>query len=590
MKAGKIVRINGTLVIAEDVPDAKIGDVVYLGEMKLIGEIARIFGNRVAIQCYEDTSGLKPGDIAINTGEPLVAELAPGLLGEIFDGLQFSETKLWKLTGPFIKRGVRVDRVDRKKKWYFEPKVKPGDKVESGDIIGVVQETSAIEHRILVPYGMRGTIKEIYEGNFTVIDTIGVLELKEGGEKELKMLQVWPVRIPRPVKARLPLTIPLITGSRVIDTFFPIAKGGSGAIPGGFGTGKTVTLHQLAKWSDADVVVYIGCGERGNEMADVITHFPQLLDPRTGKRLSERSIFIANVSNLPVFAREASIYMGVTLAEYYRDQGYHVALMADSTSRWAEALRDISGRLEEIPAERGYPAYLAERIAEFYERAGYVVTLGKDYRTGSLTIMGAVSPPGGDFSEPVTSITLRFVGCLWALDKELASRRHFPAINWLISFSRYAPALEDYWKKYDPEWSDMRNKALKIMEEASKIEEIARIVGEKALPEHQRLILLIAEIIREGFLYQDAFHEVDTYCPPERQIKMLKTILKFNDLVEPLVSKGVPVDRIRKLQTVFLLKRMRIMKEMEKIDEIAEKMVEEVNELAKEYEVIVGGG
>ena len=406
MAEGNIVRINGSLVIAENVPNAKIGDITHLGEMKLIGEIVRIFGNKVAIQCYEDTSGLRPGDVVINTEKPLVAELGPGLLGGIFDGLEISELKLWELTGPFIKKGVKITPLDRDKKWEFTPTVKKGDKVVGGDIIGTVPETSAITHRIMVPLDLEGTIEEIYEGKFTITEPVAILRTPSGEKKELTMMQTWPVRRPRPVKARLPLVEPLITGQRVIDTFFPIAKGGTGAIPGGFGTGKTVTLHQLAKWSDADIIVYIGCGERGNEMADVITHFPSLKDPRTGKRLDERSIFIANVSNLPVFAREASIYMGVTIAEYYRDQGYHVALMADSTSRWAEALRDISGRLEEIPVERGYPAYLAERIAEFYERAGLVLTLGSKPRKGSLTIMGAVSPPGADFSEPVTSLSL----------------------------------------------------------------------------------------------------------------------------------------------------------------------------------------
>jgi len=1112
MKEGSIVRINGSLIIAEKVPNAKIGDITHLGEMKLIGEIVRIFGDKVAIQCYEDTSGLRPGDVVINTEKPLVAELGPGLLGGIFDGLEISELKLWDMTGAFIKRGVKITPLDRDKKWDFTPTVKKGDKVVGGDIIGTVPETSAITHRIMVPLDLEGTIEEVYEGKFTITEPVAILRTPSGEKKELTMMQTWPVRKPRPVKARLPLVEPLITGQRVIDTFFPIAKGGTGAIPGGFGTGKcvlpgtpvllasgelvpiehfyrmakniikdgeeeigelenirvisfdgtkmvfkkathiykgktdkivairtkggrnikvtpthklivfnpegyleekpaiylkegdyiavprriptineetyleinvydllpearirdkellkdvielidalakkyhgkkkiaklldvsydqlisyytgknyptvrfierlynlarqpkppisrisitrskkeirvpetfnedfaeflglllsdgmitkkelrffnnnnllldrfielskqlfdikpkamifktvrgltirstilvrllqkldvplkrkyrnvivpkivlkspknviaafirgyylgdgsfdksaieissashklveglayllsilgilytisrrksqnddyqyriiisgkkeiskfakivlqnspnldkvltvyeylkskaggritrdivpissdalkeivkgfsrrylenrgiwiqnyvkknekltstsllklaettkdehllnlvqafewiyldpikeikiiekeyevyditvedthnfvggeipiilhnTVTLHQLAKWSDADIIVYIGCGERGNEMADVITHFPSLKDPRTGKRLDERSIFIANVSNLPVFAREASIYMGVTIAEYYRDQGYHVALMADSTSRWAEALRDISGRLEEIPVERGYPAYLAERIAEFYERAGLVLTLGSKPRKGSLTIMGAVSPPGADFSEPVTSITIRFVGTLWALDKELAFRRHFPAINWLLSFSKYIDILSAFWQKHEPKWTLLRKRAMGILEEASKIEETARVIGEKALPDDQRLVLLISEILREGFLFQNAFHDVDTYCDPRKQAAMLRAIIEFYDMIKPLVDKGVPIEKIRELRTIVNLKRMREHPELDWIDRIMNEARIEILALAREYEISI---
>ncbi len=585
MTRGKIVRINGPLVIAENVPNAKIGDIVYLGEERLISEIVRIFGNRIACQCYEDTSGLRPGDPVINTGEPLSAELAPGLIGQIFDGLQFSEIKLWDTYGPFMQRGAKIERLDKKKRWEFIPTVKSGEEVSEGDIIGTVQETSAVSHRILVPVGIKkAKIVEIYEGSFTITEPIALIEMTDGTKKELTMLQRWPVRFKRPYKARLPSTEPLITGQRVIDTFFPVAKGGTAAIPGGFGTGKTVTLQQLAKWSDADIIIYIGCGERGNEMADVITHFPEIRDPRTGKRLIERSIFIANVSNLPVYAREASIYLGVTIGEYFRDQGYSVALMADSTSRWAEALRDISGRLEEIPAERGFPAYLAERIAEFYERAGRVITLGRDNRIGALTIMGAVSPPGGDFSEPVTSITLRFVGTLWALDKELAFRRHFPAINWLLSFSRYIDQLSGYWNKIDPDFIRFREEALSLLQEASKIEEIARIVGEKALPESQKLILLIAEIIREGYLIQNAFHPIDTYCPPEKQAKMLRIIMEFYRLAKKLVENNIPVERIRELPRV--VRNLKVMKEkgsLEEIEKIERHVKEALMKLADEY-------
>ena len=583
MKVGRVSRINGSLIIAENVPDAKMGDMVFLGEDRLIGEIVRIFGRDVAIQCFEDTTGLRPNDIVENTEMPLMAELGPGLIGEIFDGLEFSETKQWKIAGPFMKRGVRVDRVDRRKKWSFTPTVKKGDKVVPGDIIGTVPESEVITHKIMVPYELHGRIVEIYKGDFTVTDTIGVLETENGLRKELTMLQKWPIRVPRPFKRRISLREPLVTGQRVIDTFFPMAKGGSGAIPGGFGTGKTVTLHQLAKWSNADVIIYVGCGERGNEMADVITHFPTLKDPKTGKSLNERSIFIANVSNLPVFAREASIYMGTTIGEYYRDQGYHVALMADSTSRWAEALRDISGRLEEIPAERGYPAYLAERIAEFYERAGLIETLGGKSRIGSLTIIGAVSPPGGDFSEPVTSITMRYVSVLWALDKELAARRHFPAINWFISFSKYVDLLKEFWSKKEPEWHSMRSRVLSILEIGAKIKETAKIVGEKALPEDQRAILLISEILEQGYLYQDSLHEIDTYCEPEKQVKMLKTMLEFYDRIKPLINKGVPVDKIRELKIVVALKRMRERKGHEWIGKLRDEMIKEIEELERKY-------
>jgi len=526
-KIGEIKRINGSLIIAEGLKGVKIGDIAYVGDLKLIGEVVRISGREVALQCYEDTSGLRPGEHVISTGTPLVAELGPGLIGGIFDGLERSELELWKKAGPFIKKGYRVIPLNREKKWHFKPRVKPGDKVVEGDIVGVVRESKVVEHRVLVPVGINGVVENIEEGEFRVDEPVAEVRLPNGVKREIKLMQTWPVRIPRPYKERLPLAQPLFTGQRVIDTFFPIAKGGTAAIPGGFGTGKTITLHSIAKWSDADIVIYVGCGERGNEMADILTHFPELEDPRTGEKLIERAIFIANVSNLPVSAREASIYMGITIAEYYRDQGYDVGIIVDSTSRWAEALRDLSGRLEELPAEEGYPAYLAERIAEFYERAGRVVTLGSERRIGSVTIMGAVSPPGGDFSEPVTSTTMRFVGALWALDTELAFRRHFPAINWLRSFSRYVDVLREFWERYDPNWFRLREEALRLLEESSRLEEIARVIGEKALPDEQRLILLVSEILKEGFLVQSAFHEVDRYCPPEKQVRMLRAIMEF---------------------------------------------------------------
>ncbi len=583
-QTGVIRRINGSLVIAEGLRGARTGDAVYVGELKLIGEVVRISGKLVALQCYEDMSGVKPGEPVIGTGAPLVAELGPGLIGEIFDGLERSEVELWKLTGPFIRRGYRIAPLKRDKKWKFKPRVKPGDAVEEGDVIGVVQESSVIEHRILVPVGISGVIESIEEGLFGIDDPVALLRTPEGREIRLKMIQYWPVRMPRPYRERIPVDTPLFTGQRVIDTFFPIAKGGTAAIPGGFGSGKTITLQQIAKWSDADIVIYVGCGERGNEMADILTHFPELEDPRTRRKLIERAIFIANVSNLPVAAREASVYMGVTIAEYFRDQGYDVAVIIDSTSRWAEALRDLSGRLEEIPAEEGYPAYLAERIAGLYERAGRVVALGKDRRIGSVTIMGAVSPPGGDFSEPVTSTTIRFVGALWALDTELAYRRHFPAINWLRSFTKYVEVLEEFWKRLDPEWRKYRERALAILEEASRLEEIARVIGEKALPNEQRLILLTAELIREGFLVQNAYHRVDTYCPPEKQVKILKTIMSFHDLAEPLIKAGVPVERIRSLRRVLDLLRLKERERLEEIDEAFEKLKSDLEKLRAEYE------
>jgi len=583
-QVGVIRRINGSLIIAEGLKGARTGDAVYIGELKLIGEVVRISGEYAALQCYEDTSGVQPGEPVIGTGKPLVAELGPGLIGEIFDGLERSEVELWKLTGPFIQRGYRLAPLRRDKRWRFRPVVKPGEEVEEGDVIGVIQESSVIEHRVLVPIGVRGRIESIDEGSFSVEDQVAELKTPDGRRIQLNLIQYWPVRVPRPYRERLPIDTPLFTGQRVIDTFFPIAKGGTAAIPGGFGSGKTITLQQIAKWSDADIVIYVGCGERGNEMADILTHFPELEDPRTGKKLIERAIFIANVSNLPVAAREASVYMGVTIAEYFRDQGYDVAVIIDSTSRWAEALRDLSGRLEEIPAEEGYPAYLAERIAGLYERAGRVVALGRERRVGSVTIMGAVSPPGGDFSEPVTSTTLRFVGALWALDTELAYRRHFPAINWLRSFTKYTEVLEEFWRKLEPDWRRYRERALEILEEASRLEEIARVIGEKALPNEQRLILLTADIIKEGFLVQNAYHRVDTYCPPEKQVKILKAITGFYDLAAPLVKKGVPVDRIRNLRSVLELLRLKERERLEEVDEVFERLKRDLEDLRREYE------
>jgi len=581
---GTIERINGSLVVAKFEEEPKIGDLVEVGGLELMGEIVRLSGDTAYIQCYEITSGIRPGEPVLDTGRPLVAELGPGIMGTIIDGVERSETELWELTGPFVTRGTNIDPLNREKKWAFEAKVKVGDKVGGGDIIGTVQETASFEHRIMVPPNQSGTIKSIKSGEFTVEEVVGELETADG-DVPLRMMQTWPVRFGRPISTRLPLVQPLMTGQRVIDTFFPVAKGGAAAIPGGFGTGKTVTLQQISKWSDADVIILIGCGERGNEMADVVAHFPELEDPRSGRRLIERTVIVANVSNMPVSAREASIYMGVTLGEYYRDMGYDVAVMADSTSRWAEALRDISGRLEEIPAEAGFPAYLSDRIAQIYERAGRVVNLGSDRRIGSVTLLGAVSPPGGDFSEPVTTHTLRYIGTFWALDTELAYRRHFPAINWLRSFTRYMDVASRWWSEFDPGWEATRAQALRLLEEASEIEETARIIGEKALPDEQRLVLLLAEMLREGFLVQSAFHEVDTYCEAEKQTALLKAIIDFFNHVDPLVRQGVPIEKIREMGVVTELLRLKEREGTGPIKESYVMMDAQTKEIGEEYEV-----
>jgi V/A-type H+-transporting ATPase subunit A len=581
---GTIERINGSLVVAKFDEEPKIGDLVEVGDLKLMGEIVRLSGDTAYVQCFEITSGIRPGEPVLDTGRPLVAELGPGIMGTIIDGVERSETELWELTGPFVSRGTNIDPLNREKKWTFESKVKSGDKVGGGDILGTVQETASFEHRIMVPPNQSGTIKSINSGEFTVEDIIGELETASG-TVPLRMMQTWPVRFGRPISTRLPLIQPLMTGQRVVDTFFPVAKGGAAAIPGGFGTGKTVTLQQISKWSDADIIILIGCGERGNEMADVVAHFPELEDPRSGRRLIERTVIVANVSNMPVSAREASIYMGVTLGEYYRDMGYDVAVMADSTSRWAEALRDISGRLEEIPAEAGFPAYLSDRIAQIYERAGRVVNLGSDQRIGSLTLLGAVSPPGGDFSEPVTTHTLRYIGTFWALDTELAYRRHFPAINWLRSFTRYMDVASRWWSEFDPDWEATRAQALRLLEEASEIEETARIIGEKALPDEQRLVLLLAEMLREGFLVQSAFHEIDTYCEAEKQTALLKAIIDFFNNVDPLVRQGVPIEKIREMSVVTELLRLKEREGTEPIKETYALMDAQTKEISEEYEV-----
>ncbi|MFA4701816.1 ATP synthase subunit A [Pyrococcus kukulkanii] len=582
---GRIIRVTGPLVVADGMKGAKMYEVVRVGELGLIGEIIRLEGDKAVIQVYEETAGLRPGEPVVGTGSSLSVELGPGLLTSIYDGIQRPLEVLREKSGDFIARGITAPALPRDKKWHFTPKVKVGDKVVGGDIIGEVPETSIVVHKIMVPPGIEGEIVEIAdEGEYTIEEVIAKVKTPSGEIKELKMYQRWPVRVKRPYKEKLPPEIPLITGQRVIDTFFPQAKGGTAAIPGPFGSGKTVTQHQLAKWSDAQVVIYIGCGERGNEMTDVLEEFPKLTDPNTGKPLMERTVLIANTSNMPVAAREASIYTGITIAEYFRDMGYDVALMADSTSRWAEALREISGRLEEMPGEEGYPAYLASKLAEFYERAGRVVTLGSDYRVGSVSVIGAVSPPGGDFSEPVVQNTLRVVKVFWALDADLARRRHFPAINWLTSYSLYVDAIQGWWhKNVDPEWRKMRDKAMELLQKEAELQEIVRIVGPDALPERERAILLVARMLREDYLQQDAFDEVDTYCPPQKQVTMMRVLLNFYEKTMEAISRGVPLEEIAKLPVREEIGRMKFEPDVEKIKALIDKTNEQFEELFKKY-------
>lgn len=583
MAEGKIVRIAGPVVVAEGMKGSQMYEVVRVGEERLIGEIIELRDSKATIQVYEETAGIKPGEKVIGTGAPLSVELGPGLLKKIFDGIQRPLEVIKENTGIFVKRGVEAKALDRNKKWEFKPLVKVGDKVTGGDFIGEVQETELILHKIMVPPYIKGEVVEIAEeGRYTIEDVIA--KIKQGNEiKEIKMYHRWPVRRSRPILEKLDPDVPLITGQRVIDTFFPIAKGGTASIPGPFGAGKTVLGHQLAKWSDAQVFVYIGCGERGNEMTEVLEEFPELIDPWSGKPLMERTILIANTSNMPVAAREASIYTGITLAEYYRDMGYNVALMADSTSRWAEAMREISGRLEEMPGEEGYPAYLASRLAEFYERAGRIKTIGTVPREGSLTVVGAVSPPGGDFSEPVTQNTLRITKAFWGLDASLADRRHFPAINWLRSYSLYADKIKDWWtKEISGEWAELRVKAMALLQKEAELQEIVRLVGPDALPDRERVILEGARVIREDFLQQNAFHEVDSFCSPKKQFRMLKIMLYFYDKCVEAVQRGIPAKQIAELEVKDDIARLKYVEE-DKLDEvisnIESKISEQINEL-----------
>ena len=544
MSTGTIKKVAGPLVIAEGMRDANMFDVVRVSSQRLIGEIIEIHGDEASIQVYEETSGLGPGEPVESMGVPMSVELGPGLITSIYDGIQRPLDDIMKISGNNLKRGVEVASLKRDKKWEFVPAAKAGDEVEAGDVLGTVQETIVVQQKIMVPYGVKGTVKEIKAGTFTVEEVVAVIAT-EKGDKELTMMQRWPVRKGRPYQKKLPPVKPLVTGQRVIDTFFPIAKGGVAAVPGPFGSGKTVIQHQLAKWAEADIVVYVGCGERGNEMTDVLNEFPELKDPKTGQSLMERTVLIANTSDMPVAAREASIYTGITIAEYFRDMGYSVALMADSTSRWAEALREMSGRLEEMPGEEGYPAYLGSRLAQFYERAGHVVSLGKEGREGALSVIGAVSPPGGDISEPVSQATLRIVKVFWGLDSALAYKRHFPAINWLTSYSLYVDNMANWFnEEVAADWMEDRQKMMTILQEEAELNEIVQMVGMDALSPTDRLKMEAARSIREDFLHQNSFHEIDTYTPLRKQYLMMKLVLAFYEKSVDALNKGADMNAL----------------------------------------------
>lgn len=582
---GKIIKVSGPLIVAENMADSKLFDVVRVSDKKLIGEIIELRGDKASIQVYEETSGLGPGEEVVSTGAPLSVELGPGLIEGIFDGIQRPLDKVYQNYGDRICRGISVNNIDHEKKWNFNPTVKAGDKVVAGDVIGEVKETSIITHRIMVPYGVEGEIVSINSGVYNITETVAVVKT-ENGEKELTMLTKWPVRKGRPYKEKMSPNEPLVTGQRVIDTLFPIAKGGVAAVPGPFGSGKTVVQHQLAKWADADIIVYIGCGERGNEMTDVLNEFPALKDPKTGEPLMKRTVLIANTSDMPVAAREASIYTGITIAEYFRDMGYNVAIMADSTSRWAEALREMSGRLEEMPGEEGYPAYLSSRLAEFYERAGVVKVLGNEDKKGSITAIGAVSPQGGDLSEPVSQATLRIVKVFWGLSSALAYKRHFPAIDWLISYSLYADKLTDWYNEnISADFIRLRAFAMTVLQEESELDEIVRLVGADALSYKDRLTMEVAKSIREDFLHQNAFHEVDTYASLEKQYKMLKLLFDFYRLSNDALKKDAEYSDIVNLPVREKIGRAKYIPESEisQLDEID-------NEINEELKSLMSGG
>ena len=585
MKVGKIIKVSGPLVVAEGMDEANVYDVVQVSDNKLIGEIIEMRGDRASIQVYEETVGIGPGEPVYSTGEPLSVELGPGLLEAMFDGIQRPLKEFQEVAGDYLNKGVAVPSLNREKKWDFEPVVSAGEKVEAGDIIGTVQETSVISHKIMIPLGVEGTLKSIEKGSFTVTDTVAVVETANG-DVNIQLMQKWPVRRGRKYKQKLNPEAPLVTGQRVIDTFFPVTKGGTACVPGPFGSGKTVVQHQLAKWADAQIIVYVGCGERGNEMTDVLMEFPEIIDPNTGQSLMKRTVLIANTSNMPVAAREASIYTGITIAEYFRDMGYSVAIMADSTSRWAEALREMSGRLEEMPGDEGYPAYLGSRAADFYERSGKVICLGKDGREGALTVIGAVSPPGGDISEPVSQATLRIVKVFWGLDANLAYRRHFPAINWLNSYSLYQTKV-DSWMDVNvgPEFSQNRKRAMALLQEESSLQEIVRLVGRDTLSEKDQLKLEAAKSIREDYLQQNAFMESDTYTSLTKQDKMLQLVLKFYDEGQRGLESGAYLKEISEMPVREKIARAKYMPESD-----LDKMNDILNEIENEVDNLINKG
>ncbi len=573
---GYISKISGPLVIASGMTGASMSDVCKVGKAELVGEIIELKGDTASLQVYEETSGLATGEPVVSTGQPLSVELAPGLIEQFYDGIQRPLESIERAAkSPYILRGITVPAIDREKRWDFKPVVKAGDEVGEGDFLGTVKETVLVDHKIMVPVGLKGKVKEIKSGEFTVEETIAVITDEKGKDHEVAMLQKWPVRKARPVVKRLAPEIPLTTGQRVVDMFFPIARGGTACVPGPFGSGKTVIQHQLAKWANAEIVVYIGCGERGNEMTDVLREFPELIDPNSGQPLMKRTLLIANTSNMAVAAREASVYTGITIAEYFRDMGYSVALMADSTSRWAEALREMSGRLEEMPGEEGYPAYLGTRLASFYERAGRAICCGKDGREGAVSVIGAVSPPGGDLSEPVTQNTFRVTKVFWGLDSALAYQRHFPAVNWLTSYSLYAQTLGEYWDAiYDGEWSTCRTEAMGLLEDEDKLNEIVRLVGIDALSKEERMVLETSKSIREDFLHQNSFHEIDTFASMDKQFKMLRNILTFHHLAMQALKRGAQLSAVTELDVRDEIARMRytLETELDKLDRLEDEI------------------
>jgi len=582
---GKVRRIVGPVVEAGSVADVEMLELVFVGKERLVGEVVRIRGDSAWIQVYEDTTGLRPGAPIHGQGEPLSVELGPGLVGGIYDGVQRPLDALRARMGDFVSKGVHLAALDRDKTWMFTPVAKPQDQATGGMLIGTVRETDLIEHGIMVPPSLEGQLVEVAPaGEYCVQDTVARVKTSDG-EVEIKLYQKWPVRVGRPYAERLPQSVPLITGQRVLDTLFPVARGGVVVVPGGFGTGKTMIQHALAKWCDADLVVYIGCGERGNEMTEVLTDFPELIDPRTGKSLMERTVLIANTSNMPVAAREASIYTGITIGEYYRDMGYNVAVMADSTSRWAEALRELSGRMEEMPADEGFPAYLPTRLAEFYERAGVVETLGG--KQGSVTTIGAVSPPGGDFSEPVTQHTKRFVRVFWALDKQLANARHYPAVSWLDSYSEYIEDVSGWWlEKTNDEWIDLRSAIISVMQREERLQRVVKLVGADVLPDSQRLILEAANMFKNAFLQQNAYDEVDAFCVADKQYRMLKIIVSFYNLASEAIKKGATLAGVKKLKVMRDIMQMKFEcrnEEADKLDDILKRLERSINELAAIY-------